>query len=105
MDFGSLMREAQRMQEEMQRKEEALKNKEYVSTAGRSIVEVRMNGEYELTEVKLNEEFVKNFTNDDKEILEDSLQLAINDVTRQVTDDKEGMMGELAGSLNIPGLR
>ncbi len=105
MDFNSLMREAQRMQEEMQRKEDALKNKEYVSRAGRSIVEVRMNGEYEVTGVKLDDEFVKNFTIDDREILEDSLQLAINDVTAQVTNDKDNMMGELAGSLNIPGLR
>ena len=64
-----------------------------------------MNGEYEVTGVKLDDEFVKNFTIDDREILEDSLQLAINDVTAQVTDDKDNMMGELAGSLNIPGLR
>ena len=105
MDFNSLMREGQRMQEEMQRKEDALKSKEYVNRAGRGIVEVRMNGEYEVTGVKLDDEFVKNFTIDDREILEDSLQLAINDVTAQVTDDKDNMMGELAGSLNIPGLR
>ena len=105
MDFNSLMREAQRMQEEMQRKEDALKSKEYVNSSGRGIVEVKMNGEYEVTGVKLDDEFVKNFTIDDREILEDSLQLAINDVTAQVTDDKDNMMGELAGSLNIPGLR
>ena len=105
MDFNSLMREAQRMQEEMQRKEDALKSKKYVNRAGRGIVEVRMNGEYEVTGVKLDDEIVKNFTIDDREILEDSLQLAINDVTAQVTDDKDNMMGELAGSLNIPGLR
>ena len=105
MDFSSLMREAQRMQEEMERKETALKNKEYVSETGKSIVEVRMNGEYEITELKINDEFVKNFTIDDKEILEDTILLAVNELTRQITDDKDAMMGDLAGSLNLPGLR
>ena len=104
MDFNSLMREAQRMQEEMARKDAELKNKEYVSTKSKSIVEVTMNGDYELQSVKINEEFAKNFTSDDKEILEDALMLAINEVTAKVTEDKEGMVGDLAGSLNIPGL-
>ena len=44
------------------------------------------------------------FTSDDREILEDALMLAINEVTNKVTEDKEGLVGDLAGSLNIPGL-
>lgn len=104
MDFNSLMREAQKIQEEMQRKDAELKNKEYTSTKSKSIVEVTMNGDYELTSVKINDDFVKNFTSDDKEILEDALMLAINEVTNKVTEDKEGLVGDLAGSLNIPGL-
>ena len=104
MDFNSLMREAQKIQEEMQKKDAELKNKEYTSTKSKSIVEVTMNGDYELTSVKINDDFVKNFTSDDKEILEDALMLAINEVTNKVTEDKEGLVGDLAGSLNIPGL-
>ncbi len=105
MDFNSLMREAQRMQQEMERKEAELKNKEYVSTTSRSIVEVTMNGEYEIKNIKINDEFVNNFTSDDKEILEDAILLAVNELTAKITEDKEGMVGDLAGSLNIPGLR
>lgn len=104
MDFNSLMREAQKIQEEMQRKDAELKNKEYTSTKSKSIVEVTMNGDYELTSVKINDEFAKNFTSDDREILEDALMLAVNEVTAKVTEDKEGLVGDLAGSLNIPGL-
>lgn len=104
MDFNSLMREAQKIQEEMQKKDAELKNKEYTSTKSKSIVEVTMNGDYELTSVKINDDFAKNFTNDDREILEDALMLAINEVTNKVTEDKEGLVGDLAGSLNIPGL-
>lgn len=104
MDFSSLMREAQRMQEEMAKKDAELKNKEYTSTKSKSIVEVTMNGDYEIQSIKINDEFANNFTSDDKEMLEDALMLAINEVTAKVTDDKEGMVGDLAGSLNIPGL-
>ncbi|MBR0474317.1 MAG: YbaB/EbfC family nucleoid-associated protein [Erysipelotrichaceae bacterium] len=104
MDFNSLMREAQKIQEEMQRKDAELKNKEYTSTKSKSIVEVTMNGDYELISVKINDDFAKNFTSDDREILEDALMLAINEVTNKVTEDKEGLVGDLAGSLNIPGL-
>ncbi|MBQ9035921.1 MAG: YbaB/EbfC family nucleoid-associated protein [Erysipelotrichaceae bacterium] len=104
MDFNSLMREAQKIQEEMQRKDAELKNKEYTSTKSKSIVEVTMNGDYELTSVKINDEFANNFTSDDREILEDALMLAVNEVTAKVTEDKEGLVGDLAGSLNIPGL-
>lgn len=104
MDFNSLMREAQKIQEEMQRKDAELKNKEYTSTKSKSIVEVTMNGDYELTSVKINDDFAKNITSDDREIFEDALMLAINEVTNKVTEDKEGLVGDLAGSLNIPGL-
>ena len=48
---------------------------------------------------------MKNFTSDDREILEDAITLAVNELTEQITDDKEGMLGDLAGSINIPGLR
>jgi hypothetical protein len=60
---------------------------------------------YEVVKVELNEDFVKNFTIDDREILEDAITLAVNELTEQITDDKEGMLGDLAGSINIPGLR
>ena len=105
MDFSKLLERAQKMQEDLEKSEAELKQKEYTNKVVNSIVNIKMNSDYQIEEIKFNDEFVKNFTIDDREILEDSLQLAINDVTAQVTDDKDNMMGELAGSLNIPGLR
>lgn len=105
MDFNSLLKWAQKMQEDMEKNEAALKEKEYTSTKLKDILRITMNGDYEVVKVELNEDFVKNFTSDDREILEDAITLAVNELTEQITDDKEGMLGDLAGSINIPGLR
>ena len=105
MDFNSLLKQAQKMQEDMERQDAALKEKEYTSKTLKNIVQITMNGEYQITSVKLDDDFVKNFTRDDKEILEDAISVAVNELTEEITADKEGMFGNIAGSLNIPGLR
>lgn len=105
MDFNSLLKQAQKMQEDMERQDAALKEKEYTSKTLKNIVQITMNGEYQITSVKLDDDFVKNFTSDDKEILEDAISVAVNELTEEITADKEGMFGNIAGSLNIPGLR
>ena len=105
MDFNSLLKQAQKMQEDMEKQDAALKEKEYTSKTLKNIVQIIMNGEYQITSVKLDDDFVKNFTSDDKEILEDAISVAVNELTEEITADKEGMFGNIAGSLNIPGLR
>ena len=105
MDFNSLLKQAQKMQEDMEKQDAALKEKEYTSKTLKNIVQITMNGEYQITSVKLDDDFVKNFTSDDKEILEDAISVAVNELTEEITADKEGMFGNIAGSLNIPGLR
>lgn len=104
MDFNSLMQQAQKLQEEMERKEKEVSSKEYRSTVSKNIVELVMNGNYEITEININEDFAKNFGAEDKEILEDSIMLAINEVTKQISADKEGILGDLAGNISLPGL-
>ena len=105
MDFNSLLKQAQKMQEDMEKQDAALKEKEYTSKTLKNIVQITMNGEYQITSVKLDDDFVKNFTSDDKEILEDAISVAVNELTEEINADKEGMFGNIAGSLNIPGLR
>ena len=60
---------------------------------------------FKIEEIKFNDDFVKNFTSDDFEALRDAIILAVNDISREITDNKENMMSGLAGSINIPGLR
>ena len=105
MDFSSLMKQAQKMQEELEKQQDALKEQEFVSTISSSIVRVTMNGDYKLTDVEINPEFARDFTYEDKEILEDALCLAVSEVAMKVSEAKEDMMGDIAGSIKIPGLR
>ena len=104
MDFNSLLQQAKKMQEEMERQEQELNSKEYRSTVSKSIVEVVMTGDLQVTEININKDFAADFTAEDKEILEDAIMLAVNELTKKIEEDKTGALGQLTGGLNIPGL-
>ena len=105
MDFNSLLQRAQRMQEDLEKSQNELKQKEYTNKTVSSIVKVTMDGDYQVKNVEFGEDFVNNFTNEDFEMLADSIAVAVNEITREITEDKEGAMADLAGSIKIPGLR
>ena len=105
MDFSKLLERAQKMQEDLEKSEAELKQKKYTNKVVNSIVNIKMNRDYQIEEIKFNDEFVKNFTIDDFEALRDAIILAVNDISREITDNKENVMSGLAGSINIPGLR
>ena len=105
MDFSSLLRRAQKMQEDLEKSEAKLKQKEYTNKIVASIVKIKMNSDYQIEEIEFNKDFVKEFTSDDFETLRDAVMMAVNDITREITDNKENMMTDLAGSINLPGLR
>lgn len=105
MDFNELLKQAQKMQEDMYAKDRELKEKTYASRKARNIVEITMNGAYEITELKINDDFARDFTFEDKEILEDAILLAVNELTDRILEDQNNVMGDLAGGLGIPGLR
>ena len=105
MDFNSLLQRAQRMQEDLEKSQNELKQKEYTNKTVSSIVKVTMDGDYQVKNVEFGKDFVNNFTNEDFEMLADSIAVAINEITREITEDKEDVMSDLAGSINIPGLR
>ena len=105
MDFSSLLRRAQKMQEDLEKSEAELKQKEYTNKIVTSIVKIKMNSDYQIEGIEFNKDFVKDFTNDDFDALRDAVMMAVNDITREITDNKENMMTDLAGSINLPGLR
>lgn len=105
MDFNSLLQRAQRMQEDLEKSQNELKQKEYTNKTVSSIVKVTMDGDYQVKNVEFGKDFVNNFTNEDFEMLADSIAVAVNEITREITEDKEGAMADLAGSIKIPGLR
>ena len=96
-DMNALMRQAQKMQDDMKAKQAELEAAEYTGSASGEMVTVKMNGKHEV----LKPEAVDP---DDIEMLEDLVAAAINATVKQVDETAEAEMGKLTGGLNIPGL-
>ncbi|OCN03948.1 hypothetical protein A4S06_03905 [Erysipelotrichaceae bacterium MTC7] len=101
MDLQALMKQAQKMQKDMSKQESELKAKQFVSSVGGGVVEVTMNGAYEVVSVFIKDEVLDQ---DNQGMLEELVQMAMNDVLKQVTDEKEAMMASLTGGMKIPGM-
>ena len=100
-DPQAMMRQVQKMQEEIRAKQEELENREYTGTASGEMVTVTMTGKHAITSVKIKPEAVDP---DDIEMLEYLVAAAVNATVKQVDDTAEAEMGKLTGGMNIPGL-
>ena len=100
-DPNSMMRQVQKMQENIRAKQEELEAKEYTGTASGEMVSVTMNGKHEVVAVNIKPEAVDP---DDIEMLEDLIAAAVNSAVSAVDKDSEEEMSKLTGGLNIPGL-
>ena len=97
----NMMRQAQKMQEDMKSKQAELEAAEYTGSAAGEMVTVKMNGKHEVLSITIKPEAVDP---DDIEMLEDMVAAAINATVKQVDETAEAEMGKLTGGLNIPGL-
>lgn len=96
-NMQSIMRQAQKMQEDLAKAQEELKNSEVEGTAGGGMVVVKMSGDKEFQSIKLKKEAVDP---DDIEMLEDLIKVAILDATKKAEElsaDKLGAFGNLGG--------
>ena len=100
-DPNAMMRQVQKMQENIRAKQEELEAKEYTGTASGEMVSVTMNGKHEVVAVSLKPEAVDP---EDIEMLEDLIAAAVNSAVSAVDKDSEEEMSKLTGGLNIPGL-
>jgi len=98
MNINKLMKQAQQMQERMQRELQAL---EVEATAGGGMVTVRMNGHKELLGVTIDPEVLDP---QDPEMLQDLVVAAVNEAARKVEEAMQEKMGGLAGGLGMPGM-
>lgn len=96
--IGNLMRQAQQMQEKMQRVQEELANMEVVGESGAGMVKVTMNGRHEVKGVDIDPSVLE----EDKDFLEDLLAAAVNDAVQRVQRASEEKTSELTGGLNLP---
>ena len=100
-NMNNLMKQAQRMQKQMEETKAALEEKEYEGTAGGGVVKVKMNGKKEITEVKIAEEVVDP---DDIEMLEDLIVAAVNELLRNIDDVTNNELEEIANGFDLPGV-
>ena len=97
--MGSLMKKAQKMQEDMQKAQEEIANMEVEGQSGGGMVKVLMNGRHELRKVSLDDSLMS----DDKEMIEDLLAAAVNDAVRKIEQESSGKMSGLTAGLDLPG--
>ena len=100
-NMQAMLKQAQKMQENIEAKKAELEAKEYVVTSGGGMVEITMTGKHEVKAIGINPEVVDP---EDVEMLEDMLVAAINEVTRQIDEEAERELDSVTGGLNIPGL-
>jgi len=99
-----MLRQAQKMQEDMAKKQAELEEKEYEVSAGGGVVKVKINGKREVLNIDIDPEIVDP---DDIETLSDILVAAVNEAIKKVNADSDAEMGKLTGALGgmgMPGL-
>ena len=98
MNLQQLMKQAQQMQEKLQKQMEATV---VDATAGGGMVAIKMNGQKQLLSIQIDPEV---FTGGDKDMLQDLIVAAVNEGIRKVDEALAGQLGGLTGGLKIPGL-
>lgn len=95
-NMNNLMKQAQRMQRQMEESQKELETKEFTASAGGGAVEVTVSGKKEMLKVKLSEEVVDP---EDIEMLQDLIMAATNEALKQADQANEALMGNLTGGL------
>jgi len=99
--FGNIMKEAQKLQQQMEALQQQVANKKVGATAGGGMVTVEVNGKQELLSIKIDREVINP---DDAKMLEDLVLAACNEALRKSRDMVQAEMGKLTAGLKIPGL-
>ena len=95
-NMQAMVKQAQKMQRQMEENQKALDEKEYTAAAGGGAVEVKMTGKKEITKVTIDPDAIDP---EDVETLEEMIQIAVNQVLRQQEEDSASMMSGLTGGL------
>lgn len=96
--IGNLMKQAQQMQEKMQRMQEEVAKIEVTGESGAGMVKVTMTGKHEVRRLVIDDSLMS----DDKEMLEDLIAAAINDAVRRVEQNQQEMMSSVTAGMNLP---
>ena len=100
-NMNSMIRQAQKMQQDMLKAQEELEAKTYKAGAGGGVVSATVSGRKELVSVAIDPEAVDP---DDVEMLQDLIVAAVNEALRKANEDAASQMSKLTGGLNLGGL-
>ena len=100
-NMNNILKQAQKMQENMQKMQEELESKELEASVGGGAVTVKVNGKKEVLDITIKPEVVDP---DDIEMLQDLVLSAVNEALRNVEDMQASQMNKVTGGMNIPGL-
>ena len=101
MNQAAMMKQVQKMQQDMIRMQEELESKTYSATAGGGMVKAEVNGKNEIVSLMINPEAVDP---DDVEMLQDMVIAAVNEAMRAADTESAQNMSRLTGGLNLGGL-
>ncbi len=96
--LAGLMKQAQQMQEEMQKKQQKLASIEVEGASGAGLVKVVMSCKYEVQRVSIDPSLM----NEEREMLEDLVAAALNDALRKASAKAEEEIGGIASALSLP---
>jgi len=99
--MNSMIKQAQKMQDDMQILQDKLDEKQYSVTAGGGLIELTMTGKKELKSVKLNPDVIDP---DNTEDLEDVIIAGVNAIISKIEEDHGTAMEKLTGGMNMPGM-
>ena len=101
MNQAAMMKQVQKMQQDMIRMQEEMESKTYTASAGGGMVKAEVSGKNELVNLEINPEAVDP---DDVEMLQDMMIAAVNEALRAAETDKANNMSRMTGGLNLGGL-
>ena len=97
--IGTMLKQAQKMQADMQKAQQEIANMEVEGQSGGGMVKVVMNGRHEVRRVELDDSLMQ----DDKEMIEDLLAAAVNDAVRRIEAESSERMSGVTAGMNLPG--
>ncbi len=100
-NMNQMLRQAQKMQEDMANLQADLEQREFTATSGGGLVEVTVDGKHLIKSIKINPDAVDP---DDSEMLEDLVTVAVNEAISNAIKTSEEEMSAITGGLNLPGM-
>ncbi|MDO4608302.1 MAG: YbaB/EbfC family nucleoid-associated protein [Clostridia bacterium] len=100
-NMNQMLKQAQKMQEDMANLQADLETREYSATSGGGAISVTVDGKHLIKSVKIDPEIVDP---DDTEMLEDLLTVAVNEAIGNAIKNSEEEMSAVTGGLNLPGM-